>query len=241
MIFGDTPIVIQDMFGVTPKSFDPIDMVLYTAPAYETFGVVNRMMFAIPFQGLIAPKGVRVIDRPFSRLGLDMPHEFLGTDRLHHFGVDAVFPLQEPEYDTFARSRSASFAFPSPAKVGLIPFDLTCEFAALQLGQMIQGLSESLIDSRDHFDIDAQVLRQLISRLQQIEALQDGNLSTQPAQAFALPTELTFHIPAAGVEHRKRATENTLATPQKVGRTTQNGVSSSNHVPLLAHTGYETP
>jgi len=70
--------------------------------------MINRMMFALPFQGLVAPKGIREIDRPLSGLRLDMFHEFLGTDRLDDFGVDAVFPLQEPKADTFACRRSAS-------------------------------------------------------------------------------------------------------------------------------------
>lgn len=37
MIFRDTPVVIQDMFGVTPKSFDPIDMVLHAVSAHKAF------------------------------------------------------------------------------------------------------------------------------------------------------------------------------------------------------------
>ena len=83
------------------------------------------MMFPIPFQGLIAPKGIRLIDRPFPRLGLAMPHELFGTDRIPDFGVDPAFPLQKPKDDAFPRRRSTPFAFAPSPKVGLIQLDLS--------------------------------------------------------------------------------------------------------------------
>ncbi len=241
MIFRDASVVIQNVFGITPKAFNPINMILHPAATHECFGMIDRMMFPIPFQGAIPAKGVRVIDRAFSGFGLDMPHQFVGTDRLDHFGVDAVFPLQEPKHDAFARRRSSAFAFPFAPKVRLIQFNLAFEFPAFQLRQMVQGFPQPLVDPCDHFDIDAQILSQPIRRLQLVEALEDHNLPSQAAQAFAFPTELAFHVPATGMQNLKGATENTLAAPQKVGRTTKNRVSSSNHAPVLAHTGYETP
>lgn len=93
MIVQDIPVVVQNMLGITPETFNPIDMVHHAALTHETFGVVDRMMFPIAFQGLIAQKGIRIIDRAFWRLTLDMPHLFFGTDRLDDFGVDPMFPL----------------------------------------------------------------------------------------------------------------------------------------------------
>ena len=75
MVFGHAPIMIQNMFRVTPKAFNPINMVFDPATTDEGFGMIDRMMFPVPFQGLITPKGVCVIDRPFPGLGLDMSHE----------------------------------------------------------------------------------------------------------------------------------------------------------------------
>lgn len=229
------------MFGVTPKSFNPINMILDTSATDKCLGVIDRMMLPVPFQGLIAAKGVRVIDRALPRLGLNMPHEFVGTDGFDNLGIDTTFPLQEPKHDAFAGRRSPSFSFAFAPKVGFVQFDLTFELSPFQFGQMEQGFSESLIDARDHFDIHAQVSRQPIGGLELIEALQDRNFSAQSTQTFAFPTELAFHIPSAGVQDLKRPTKNTLAAPQKVGCTTENRVSSSAHAPVLAHTGYETP
>ena len=199
------------------------------------------MMFSIAFQGLIPPKGIGVIDRAFPRLGLNMPHEFFSTDRFDNFGVDAVFPLQEPKDNTFACRRSASLPLSFAPKVGLIQFNLSLKFPAFQLGQVVERFSQPLVYPSNHFDIDAQVLRQSIRRLQLIEPLQNHNLSSQSTQTFTFATPWAFHIPATGTQNFKGSTENTLPAPQKVGRTTKNRVSSSNHAPILAHTGYETP
>ena len=106
---------------------------------------------------------------------------------------------------------------------------------------MILGSSGSLVDAGDHFTIHSQVLTEPISGLQLLESLKNGNLPTQPPQTFALTTELVFHIAPTRVQDLKRPTENTLAATQNGGRTTKNGVSSSNHAPLLAHIGCETP
>ena len=37
MTFGDPPIVIQDMFGITQKSFDAVNVVLHAASAHKAF------------------------------------------------------------------------------------------------------------------------------------------------------------------------------------------------------------
>ncbi|MEO8324694.1 MAG: hypothetical protein ABI618_02520 [Nitrospirota bacterium] len=210
------------MLGVTPKSFDAINMVFDSAPAHETFGMDDRMMFPIGSQGLNAPNGIPVIDRAFPLLGLDMPHEFFGTDRLHDFGIHAVFLLQQPKHDIFASGASAPFPLPLSHKVGLIQFDLPFEFAPFQLGQMVLDFSHSMVDPCHHFDVHSQI-------------------STQPTQAFALVAELEFHIAPTGVQDFERSTKNALPATQKVGRTTKNRVSSSKHESFLAHIGYETP
>jgi len=241
MVFGNASILIENMFGIAPKPFDAVNVILGLASTDKRFGMINRMMFAIPFQGLIAPKGIRVVDRPFPGLGLDVSHEFFGTDRLYYFGVDTGFSLQEPKDDAFTGSGTATFPFASSPKVSLIQFDFALEFSTLQLRQMKQGISQTLVHTRDDFDIDPQIFGQPIGRLELVEPLQNCNLSTQATEAFAFSTELAFHIPAACVQDLRGTAENTLAASQKVGRTTKNRVSSHNHAPVLAHPGYETP
>lgn len=64
MILGYAPIIVQNMFDERPEPFDPVDMVLGSA-IHETLTVIDRVMFAIASQRLIAAKGIRVIDGPF--------------------------------------------------------------------------------------------------------------------------------------------------------------------------------
>jgi hypothetical protein len=99
---------------------------------------------------------------------------------------------------------------------------------------MIQGFPQTLVDTGDHFDVDSQISTQLVGWLKPIKPLQDDNLPSQTTETFARTTELAFHIAAPGVPTLKGPTQNTRAPPQKVGRTTKNGVSSSNHAPLLS-------
>ena len=175
--------------------------------------MVERMIFAIPFQALIPTKCIGVINGPIPSFGLDRPHEFLGTHRLDDFGVHAGFLIQEPEDDAFAGSSSASFPLAFSHKVSLVQLDLSFQLATFQLGQMVQGFSESPLDASDHFDIEPQILRQPIGGLQLIKPLENRHLSTQPRQTFALSTQLAFHITTTGVQDLEGTTKNTLATP----------------------------
>lgn len=94
------PIVIQNMFSITPKSLNPVDMVIGLI-TYKAFGMFNYHMLAKSLQRLIPPKRIGVIDRSLAGMGLDMCYERFCRDRRHHFGVDPSVPLQQAEYDTF--------------------------------------------------------------------------------------------------------------------------------------------
>ena len=67
----------------------------------------------------------------------------------------------------------------------------------------------------DHFAINPLGSTQPIGRLQLIKHLEVRNLPTQAIQAFALPTELEFHIASTGVQDLKGPTGNALAIPKK--------------------------
>jgi hypothetical protein len=60
MIFGNTPVVVQDMLGVTPKPFNAIDMIALAIR--ECFTMIKAMMLAQAFKGIVAPKGIGVVD-----------------------------------------------------------------------------------------------------------------------------------------------------------------------------------
>src|SRR3990172_10838781 len=102
--------------------------------------MIDRMVFPVTLERLITSEGIGVVDRALAGLGLNMMHQFLRGDTLHHVGVDPSIPLQQAEYDTFARRSPASLALASTAKVSLVEFDLPPELAALQLPDVVEDL-----------------------------------------------------------------------------------------------------
>ena len=64
MIFGNTPIVVQDMLGITPEPFNTVDVVL--ASIGKGFAVIQPMVFSPALQGIIATEGIGIIPTPFS-------------------------------------------------------------------------------------------------------------------------------------------------------------------------------
>ena len=162
-------------------------------------------------------------------------------DRLHYLGVDPAVPLQKAKDDAFASSASASLSLTSATKIGLIELNLARELSAFQFSGMKEHHPQSLIHPGNGLGIQTQITSQSISRLLLIKALQDGNLAAQFSQAFLLTAKHAFNIATSRLNRLKRTAKNTLATIQKVGRTTKNRMSPSNRMYLQGYIGYETP
>ena len=64
------PIVVQNMFSITPESFNAVDMV-FGLFVYKVFGVVHHQMFAITLQRLIAPKRIGKVNRSLAGMRLE--------------------------------------------------------------------------------------------------------------------------------------------------------------------------
>lgn len=203
--------------------------------------VTDRMVFAKPLKRSVAAEGIGVINRSLPGAPLDMVHERFGRNRLDHFGIDPAFPLQQTENDAFASRTATTLAFAPATEISLIEFDLAFESTALQLTQVKQGFTQSLVDAADDFDIQPQIDREPIGGLKLVEPLQNRDLSTQPRQALGLAATATFNVTACRAQHLERTTENALATPRKVGRTTKMTAFPNNHRYLPYTNGYETP
>ena len=228
------------MFSITPKPFDTVDMV-FGFFINKVFGVIYDQMFTISLQRLIPAKRIGVVDRSLAGMRLDMRHQGLGRDRLHDLGVNPAIPLQQAEYDAFAARATTAFPFAHSAEVGLVQLNLTRQLGTFQFSGMKQCNAQPLIDSCHRFGIQVQITSQSISRLPLVKPLQNGNLTTQLGQAFLLASAHAFHIASCGFHGLKRTTENTLATAQKIGRTTKYCVNACNHKYLQGYSGYETP
>jgi len=66
MIFGNSPVVVQNMFGKTPKSLNAVDVV-FRFLVHHVLRVIDRMMLPETLEGVIALERVRVVDRTFPR------------------------------------------------------------------------------------------------------------------------------------------------------------------------------
>lgn len=240
MIFGNPAIVVQDMFGITPKSFNAVNVIF--AFVGKRFAVVQPVMLAHAFEGVVAPEGVRVVDRSFSRVRLDVGHQFISRHLLNNFGIHPSISLKKAKNNAFAGCSAAAFALSSAAKVRLVNLNLSFQFAALKLGNMVDRLTQALVDASDALVIYAKVSRDAVRRLLLIEPGQYGNLTAQLFQGFLFSTVLfpAFHIPSFGLAHLKRTAENAFSAPQKVGRTIENVLFLHNQAVLYHVLGYES-
>ena len=129
-----------------------------------------------------------------------------------------------------------------PAEVRLVNLDLTLELACLKLGDMVDRLAQALVDARYHLILKAEIARHAIGRLLLVETGHDTNLFAQTFERLLFSTRFVPapDVPALRPRHPKRTRENALSAPQKVDRTVENVVSSSNHKGILTPHGYET-
>lgn len=240
MIFGNSSVIVQNMLRKTPKSFNAVDMVL--AAIRECFAVVQAVMFAPALQRVVATERISVVDRSFSGVLSDMTHQLIGSHSLHHLGIHPSIALQKPKYNAFSGRSSSALAFPPAAEVGLVNLDLAFQFTGLKFRYMIDRLSQTLIDAGNRLIVQAEVACYAIGGLLLVEPGKDGDLLAKLFQGLLFSTSLvaTPHIATQGSVYLERAAKNALSTPQKVGRTVENVLLSSNHKGILALDGYES-
>ena len=240
MILGNPSVVVQNMLRKTPKSFYAVDMV--PATVGKGFAVVQAMMLAQPFQGIVAPKRVSVVDRTFSGFFPNDRHELLFRYMLHNPRIYLAIALQKAKNNVFTLCTPSTLALASAAKVAFIHLYLAVQFTALKLCHMVDCFSEFLIDARDGLVVEAKVMRESVCRLLLVEALDNGDLRPHPLQGLLSSTGLvaTPRVPPRRLRDLERTAENALFTPQKVGRAPENVLFCCNHKDILAPRGYET-
>ena len=240
VIFGNPAVIVQHMLRIAPKTLNAVDMVL--AAIGERFAVVQPVVFAQAFQGVVTAEGVGVVDRSFSRMLSDVGHELIGGHPFNHLGVYPSVALQKAEYNAFSSRASAALAFAPAAKVRLVNLDFSFEFARLKFGNVVDRFAQMLVYAAHCLIIHAKIRGYAIRGLLLVKAGDDANLFAQTSERLLLSTALpeTFHISAFRLANPERTAENALSAPQKVGRTVENVVSGSNHKGILPPRGYET-
>ena len=241
VIFGNPSVIVKDVFGKRPESFNAVDMVL--ASVGERFAVVKAVMFAQPFEGVVAPEGVGVVDRTLPGFLPNNGHKFFFGDMLNDSGVNFAIPLQEAKNNVFAGCTPTTLAFSSAAKIAFIHLYLAVELTSLKLRHVVDRFAESLVDARNRLVVGAKIMRETVRRLLLVKPLDDGNLHPDSLQRFLFSTGLvaTSDVPAACPRDLERTAENALLSSQKVGRAPENVLSPLCHMNILLPYGYETP
>ena len=226
------------MLCKTPKSLNAVDMVF--AAISERFAVIQTMVLAPSFQGVIAAKRIGVINRSFAGMFSDMGHKLIRRHPFHDLCIHPPIALQKPKYNAFTGSPSSAPALASAAKICLVNLYFSLELAGFQFSHVVDCFAQTLVDTRNRLIVNAQIACHAICRLLLIEAGEYRNLAAKSFQRFLALAFGAFHVPAPGLVYLKRTAENTLSAPQKVGRTVENVVSSSNHKGILSLDGYES-
>ena len=238
VIFGNSPIIIQDMFSKTPKPFNAVNVILGTF-VDQVFVVRDFVMLATTFERIVASESVGKIDGTFSGFLSDDVHQFRSRHALNHPRINPAVALQKAKNNAFALSASSSLTFPFAAKVALVQFNLAGKLATLEFGRVINQLSHFLVNAGNGLIINLKIVREFVSRLDLVESLDDFNLSSELFYAL-LPTALpAFNVSSLRPINFERTAKNTLPTPQKVGRTTENVLLPCNHMDIFSSVGYD--
>ena len=91
-------------------------------------------------------------------MGTDVAPQPFGAHRLDNLGVHLSCPFQKAENDAFPGRPPTSLALAVASPISLIEFDLTPESTGLQFTEMEDGLPQTLIETADHLEVDAQIL-----------------------------------------------------------------------------------
>ena len=108
--------------------------------AGEDFLVVDREVFAVALEVVVAPELVGAIDRALDRVGPDLGHEgFLGAVG-HDHAVDLAAPLQQAENTHFPRRSPAALPLAASAEAAFVGLDLAAERRPFPFGLFPEAL-----------------------------------------------------------------------------------------------------
>ena len=240
VILGNPAIIVQDMLRKTPETLNTVNVILGLFVDHA-LAVINGVMLTPAFQRIVAPKLVGVVDRSLPCLLPDDLHQFISRYSLNNLCVDPCLALQKAKNNAFTLCSSSMLPLTSDAKVALVHFYLAGEFTTLQFSHMVDRLAGALVHARNGLVIYAQIVCQFVRRLYLVESFQNAELSTQLCKRLLFSTRLlpATYIAAMRTIDLERTAENTLFTPQKVGRAPENILFSSNHKGILVPVGYE--
>ncbi len=154
---ADSPELDETEFGVTPKAFDAVDMILSTRKLIVV--MVDAAVFVASQHQAVVPEPAVGIDRGCGKhLSFDDRLQLCTGTVFHHFGKDPTAALEQPDHRRLSR-RSASAPPPHApgAKIRLInlhlagkrPGFLDGQFQCPRSQQTVKPLPRVAIDPKE--------------------------------------------------------------------------------------------
>jgi len=212
VVLGHAPVVVQDVLGVAPKTFNAVNVVL--AAVGKGTAVVEAVVLAMALERVVAAEGVGVVHRAFARVLANVRHQLLGRHLLHHFGVDTSLAFQEAQHDAFSGSAATTLTLASAAKVGVINFNFARKLRAFQFRHMVDGFTQAVIDTAHCLVVHTQVAGDAVRRLLLVKAGNDGDLPPQLLARLLALAAVALHVSASGLAYLN-APQNTHFLPLK--------------------------
>lgn len=166
----DAMILEHPFFGKTPKPFKTIDM---DSPVCKVCCMIQAQVSSKNKQRLVTSKLIRVEHTAFLGNVLHCLKDLSYLKILWERRVDPPVSLQHPQNQGFSCSSSPTTTFPSPAKVGIIYFNLSRQFSKLLLRFLHDFLSQLLVHPVDRFVIHFQDFARFVCWYFQSEILND--------------------------------------------------------------------
>ena len=161
MIFRDSTVMIQPMFGIRPKTLNPIDVV--TSSGSAEFFLDDDMIPTNGKKGVSMPI-IGIIQASRLRMGGHQRDQFLLPSAGDREGKHYSISLQDTKNHLLTSSSPASFSSSFAAKHGFIHFDLSgklCEFFKLNI---IDDFPEDLKPSLDCLSVQRHLKSETIGR-----------------------------------------------------------------------------
>ena len=122
LLFGDAMKFDQPFLGVTPKSFEAININLARREALPM--IDTKMTITAEHKSIVPPELIRVHDRPATDRFDGHVEQGLCGNVFHHFNLDRPVTLQDAENRHFSCCPATTFPFTPPTEVTFIQLNL---------------------------------------------------------------------------------------------------------------------
>lgn len=198
LFFRDTPVMVEPMFRITPKSFDTVDVI---APLGSSAFFANYDVVSMNIQEGICMPVIRIEKASRSGMRYHQRDQIFAASIGNGKGQNFPISLVDTEYHVFAGGSPTTFPRCFPTEKRLIQLNFTREKRQIFERFLINGLPKDMIPSLNRFRIKRNLKSQPICRYTQAKEFQKssfpvwGNSRGIPSCYFKLSGETTLAAP----------------------------------------------